>query len=85
MILIYYLSFINILGLLIMKIDKIKAIKSKNRISEKTIWIISLLGGSLGTTIGMFIFHHKNKKINFLIGLPLILIIETIFLFKYYK
>ena len=75
---ILYLVFINIIGLLIMWIDKRRAIKNQWRIPEKTIFIITGLGGGIGTIAGMYIFRHKTKKIGFVIGLPLILILEII-------
>lgn len=62
--------------------DKQKAIKKKRRIPEKNIWIISLIGGSIGTSIGMFIFHHKTKHLNFRLILPSLATI-TIFLIIY--
>lgn len=65
-----------------MYIDKQKAIKKKRRIPEKNIWIISLIGGSIGTSIGMFIFHHKTKHLNFRLILPSLATI-TIFLIIY--
>lgn len=67
---------INIIGLLIMLIDKKKAINSKWRIPEKTIFIVTMLGGGIGTIIGMYKFRHKTKKLKFTIGLPVITLSE---------
>lgn len=64
-----------------MKIDKHNSIIKKRRIKEKNIWKISIIGGCLGTALGMIIFHHKNRHINFLIGLPTILILWFILLY----
>ncbi len=84
---IIYLLIINLIGILIMYIDKRKAKYGKWRIPEKTLLIIALLGGSIGTIIGMYIFRHKTKKIKFTLGFPTILISEIIiiiyFLLKY--
>lgn len=71
-----YLIIINIIGLLIMLIDKKKAINSKWRIPEKTIFIVTMLGGGIGTIIGMYKFRHKTKKLKFTIGLPVITLSE---------
>ena len=71
-----YLLAINLIGILIMFIDKKKAIKQSWRIPEKTLLIIALLGGSIGTMIGMYWFRHKTKKLRFTIGFPVILISE---------
>ena len=61
-----------------MLIDKKKAIKSKWRIPEKTIFIVTILGGGIGTIIGMYKFRHKTKKLKFTIGLPVITLSEIV-------
>lgn len=82
-----YLFIINIIGILIMYIDKKKAKYGRWRISENTLLIIALLGGSIGTIIGMYWFRHKTQKLKFVLGFPTILISELIliiyFLVKY--
>lgn len=76
--LIIYFIVINISGFLIMFIDKQKAKKGAWRIPEKTLFFITVLGGGIGTIAGMYIFRHKTQKLNFVIGLPLITILEII-------
>ena len=76
---IIYLIIINIIGFLVMYIDKQKAKKGKWRIPEKTIFIITVLGGGIGTISGMYAFRHKTQKLHFTIGLPTITILEIIF------
>lgn len=61
-----------------MLIDKKKAINSKWRIPEKTIFIVTILGGGIGTIIGMYKFRHKTKKLKFTIGLPVITLSEIV-------
>lgn len=73
---IIYLIIINVIGFLAMLIDKKKAQKGSWRIPEKTLFIITLLGGGIGTIAGMYIFRHKTKKLKFTIGFPTILITE---------
>ena len=75
---IIYFVVINIIGFLIMLIDKQKAKKGAWRIPEKTIFIITALGGGIGTIAGMYTFRHKTQKIQFVIGLPFITILEII-------
>ena len=75
---IIYLIIINIIGFLVMYIDKQKAKKGKWRIPEKTIFIITVLGGGIGTISGMYAFRHKTQKLHFTIGLPAITILEII-------
>ncbi len=61
-----------------MWLDKYKAKKGKWRIPEKTLFIITALGGGIGTTIGMYTFRHKTQKLNFIIGFPFITILEIV-------
>ena len=75
---IIYLVLINIIGFLAMFIDKKKAQRGDWRIPEKTLFIITLLGGGIGTITGMYTFRHKTKKLKFTIGFPTILISEIV-------
>lgn len=73
---IIYLIIINIIGFSSMGIDKYKATHHKWRISEKTLFIIALLGGSAGSIIGMQLFRHKTKHPSFFIGMPVIFFLQ---------
>lgn len=73
-----YLVIVNLLGILVMYIDKRKAKYGKWRISENTLLTISIIGGSIGILIGMYWFRHKTKKEKFTWGIPTILIIQII-------
>lgn len=77
-IVIIYLLVINILGFLIMGIDKHKAQMGNRRIPENTLFMFTILGGGVGTIAGMYVFHHKTKKLKFKIGMPLILVLEIL-------
>lgn len=77
-----YLVLINLVGIAAMALDKFKAQKGYWRIPEGTLFSITLLGGGIGTIVGMYLFRHKTKKLKFTIGLPSILISE-IFLAVY--
>lgn len=77
----FYLCIMNLLGFFIMFLDKQKARHGKWRIPEKTLFFTALLGGSLGTTLGMHTFHHKTKHWYFKYGMPLILLLQAILLF----
>ena len=77
---IIYLLIINIMGFLAMLIDKKKAEKGAWRISEKTLFTFTLLGGGIGTILGMYKFRHKTQKLKFTIGMPMILVAEIAFI-----
>ena len=83
--LIYYLILINIFCLLIAGLDKFNAIKNNFRIPEKVFFILSLIGGSLGTLSGMYLFHHKTKKMKFVLGIPFLLILNIICIYLIVK
>lgn len=74
--LIYFLV-LSILGFLTMGLDKWKAQRGRWRIAEKTIFLVALLGGSAGATLGMHVFHHKTKHWYFKYGLPAILMLQA--------
>ena len=71
-----YLAIVNLAALIVMGIDKLRARKRAWRIPESTLFVIALIGGSLGTTIGMHLFHHKTRHWYFLFGMPAILVIQ---------
>lgn len=71
-----YLLIINLIGFFAMLLDKQKAKKNKWRVPEKTLFLLALLGGSLGTTLGMNVFRHKTKHWYFVVGMPLILVLQ---------
>jgi uncharacterized membrane protein YsdA (DUF1294 family) len=68
-----YLAAVSLIGFFMMAADKRKAIKSKPRVSEKTLFITAWIGGSLGVYLGIFAFRHKTKHKNFTVGLPFIM------------
>lgn len=73
-----YFIIINIAGLLIFYIDKKRAIKGKYRISEKSLFTVALLGGSLGAYFSMRKFRHKTKHWYFAYGIPCIIFIQVV-------
>lgn len=75
---IIYFIVINLIGFFVMWLDKRKAIKGSWRIPEKTLFLITALGGGIGTIAGMYIFRHKTQKLGFVIGFPFITILEII-------
>ena len=73
-----YLMVANIVGFALMGIDKKRAKRGAWRIPEKTLFLVSALGGSIGTWVGMYFFHHKTKHWYFVVGMPLILLVQII-------
>ena len=81
---IYYILFINFFSFLCMGIDKWKAIHNSYRLTERFLLCTSFIGGSIGTLLGMVIFHHKIRKIKFLSLMPLFLILNCIYIWLIY-
>lgn len=79
-----YFVIINLIAFAAMGIDKKRAQKQEWRIPESTLFLLVLLGGWLGGIAGMFIFHHKTKKLYFKVGFPMIMLIEIIMLLVRY-
>ena len=78
-----YLSIINAAGLLIMFLDKQFAKLHTRRIPEAVLLGTALAGGSLGTLLGMTLFHHKTRKPKFYISVPLMLAAQCFLLLQY--
>ena len=72
-----YIVIINLLGFASMYIDKKRAINSRHRIKESTLWTIALAGGAIGSSIGMKRFRHKTKHKSFTVGFPLLAFIDV--------
>lgn len=64
---IIYFIVINLIGFFVMWLDKWKAKRGDWRIPEKTLFIITAIGGGIGTNIGMHVFKHKTRKLAFVI------------------
>ena len=69
-----YLVLMNALGLVLMFADKQFARKKKRRIPESTLLLTAMLGGSVGSFVGIHLFRHKTRKRRFYLGIPLILV-----------
>ena len=72
----YYLLAINAVTFITYGIDKYKAKKAKWRISEATLLLLAVLGGSIGAWMGMKVWHHKTMHKKFKYGIPAILLIQ---------
>lgn len=75
-VLLAWLAVINLVTFAIYGIDKAKAKRGAWRVPEKTLFLLPLLGGSLGALLGMRVFHHKTKHWYFVWGIPLILLAQ---------
>lgn len=73
-----YLLIVNAVGFFSMLADKLYAKKKLWRIPEATLLTVALIGGSIGSLLGMYTVRHKTKHLKFTIGVPLILAVQMI-------
>ena len=73
-----YLIAVNLIGFALMGIDKYKAKIRAFRIPEATLFIVAIIGGSIGSIIGMYAFRHKTRHWYFVYGMPAILILQIL-------
>ncbi|MDD6490688.1 MAG: DUF1294 domain-containing protein [Firmicutes bacterium] len=78
-----YFIAINLIGFALMGIDKYKARKRAFRIPEATLFTIAVIGGSIGSILGMYAFRHKTRHRSFVYGMPFILIIQIILMIAF--
>ena len=76
-----YLLLMNLALFLTMGADKLRAKRRRRRVPEATLFLLALLGGSVGGILGMYIFRHKTKHWSFRLGFPLILALQIALVF----
>ena len=72
-----YLRAVNIATFFLYGIDKYKAKKGRWRISEATLLMMAVIGGSIGAWAGMRLLHHKTMHKKFKYGIPIIIILQV--------
>lgn len=73
-----YILIINMIGFICMCLDKQLARHNRWRIPEKVLFLIAIIGGSVGSWLGMYAFRHKTKHLSFVVGIPLILLMQIL-------
>lgn len=71
-----YLALVNVIAFAVYGADKRRAKKDKRRVPEKTLFLLALIGGSVGALAGMYTFRHKTRHWYFVWGIPAILVIQ---------
>ena len=74
----YYLAVINFLTWFIYGLDKGRAKAGKWRIPERTLLILTAVGGSAGALAGMLMFRHKTRKVKFVVSVPVLLVVHRV-------
>jgi len=79
--LVWYIAGINLFSFFLYGLDKFRASGGHWRISEKTLFFIALVGGSLGALVGMILFRHKTRKMSFQAVFAIILALQILLLY----
>ena len=69
-------ALMSIIGFIVMYADKKKAAKGKWRIPEAGLFAVAILGGGIGSTLGMYVFRHKTKHWYFAVFFPIFALID---------
>ncbi|MGF7047572.1 uncharacterized membrane protein YsdA (DUF1294 family) [Paenibacillus sp. DS2015] len=70
--------FINMVGYLVMSEDKKRAQRRRDRVPEKTLFLLAAMGGSLGVLIAMYRKRHKTRHLSFRFGIPALLFVNAV-------
>ena len=71
-----YLALVNLIAFAVYGADKRRAKKDKRRVPEKTLFLLALIGGSVGALAGMYTFRHKTRHWYFVWGIPAIMLVQ---------
>ena len=80
-----YLSVISLVSIIMTVSDKRRAVRSRRRVPEANLIFIAALGGSVAMLLTMFAVHHKTKKPKFMLGIPLIIVLQCAAVYFIYK
>ncbi|WFF74530.1 DUF1294 domain-containing protein [Proteiniclasticum sp. QWL-01] len=79
--LIVYLVGINLIAFTFYAIDKISAIRGRSRIRIVTLLALAFFGGSIGSLVAMYSFRHKTRQDYFVVGVPIIMVMQLVVIF----
>jgi len=73
-----YLILIQVVAIFLTLRDKSSAKSNKWRIKESTLLLVSVLGGSVTMLCMMRIIRHKTQHHKFMIGIPVIIVLQVV-------
>ena len=73
-----YLLIVNVATIAVYGADKRRAKQGRWRVPEKTLFLLAIVGGSVGALLGMRVWHHKTLHKSFRFGIPAILILQLV-------
>lgn len=81
----FYYVVMNIFAFILYGVDKRRAIKKEWRISERSLILVSVMGGAFGAFVGMYVFRHKIRHIKFQLIIPLTVIVHFVLIYLLIK
>jgi len=75
--LIVWFIFINAVAYLVMSEDKRRARLGRDRVPERTLFLLAAIGGAFGVWIAMYRKRHKTRHLSFKVGVPLLLVVNV--------
>ncbi len=69
---------------IVMLIDKSQAIHGGRRLSERSLFLIALLGGSPGVVTGVYLLRHKSRKLSFKLILFSLVFLQVALIYLFY-
>lgn len=75
-----YLAVVSLLAMILTVADKIKAKRNSRRIPERGLMTLALLGGATAMLLTMEAIRHKTKHKRFMIGLPIMILVQVLLL-----
>ncbi|MFD1773609.1 DUF1294 domain-containing protein [Paenibacillus rhizophilus] len=78
-----WFAIINIIGYIVMSEDKDKARGRRERVPEKTLFLLAAIGGALGVMTAMYRRRHKTRHLSFVIGIP-VLVLLNVLMYSYF-
>ncbi len=83
-VIICYVVIVSIIAVIVTAKDKIRAINGGRRTPEATLLLLSALGGSVMMFVMMLLIRHKTKHKKFMIGIPIIIVLQAVALYFLY-
>ena len=72
-----YLALISLVSVIVCIYDKIAAKHNpRHRTRERTLLLLSALGGSVAMLLTMLVIRHKTRHVKFMLGIPVIILIQ---------
>lgn len=80
-----YIALISVISVIVTISDKSRAKSHKWRVKERTLLILAALGGSVSMYLTMHIIRHKTQKLKFMLGIPVIIVLQVIAVYLVFR